>query len=361
MNDEFDVADPERWFLRRGLPSALPPRSRWRGVLPRSAPVLAAWATLMVLSTLIAIGSGGRDINIDNNPTPLQWLVLVVFFLIPPAMAAAGWAVSRLSGTGPPRTVVAVAAIVAGVLADWYGDGPLDVARDLLTDLAVVAVILAATGTGMGAVLAWSVRIMFSHLRSAGRLMARVLPVVLLTVLVFFNATVWTIAASLDATRLWLLVTFMAVIASAFVVTGLLDSISSMLSETQSPGTPPLTLGERANILVILVVSQLVQVAILAVLTGTVFFVLGLIVLNPAVLQTLTDGAPAQSIWFDITLPVSAAHVHITVFLTALTFMYVSARAVGDGEYRAAFLDPLLADVRLVIDARHRYRTLSGD
>lgn len=359
MTDDFDVAHPERWFLRRGLPSALPARTRWRGVLPRSAPALTAWATLMVLSTLIAIGSGGRDINIEDNPTPLQWLVLAVFFLIPPAMVMAGWLVSRSSRAGV-RTVVAVAAIVAGVLADWYGDGPLDATRDLLTDLAVVAVILAGTGTGIGAVLAWAVRIMFAHLRSAGRLMARVLPVVLLTVLVFFNATVWTIAASLDATRLWLLVMFMAVIASGFVITGLVDSMQSMLAPTDLPDVPPLTFGERANILVILVVSQLVQVAILAIITGTVFFVLGLIVLNPTVLEKLTNGAPSQSIWFDITLPVSAAHVHITVFLTALTFMYVSARAVGDGEYRAAFLDPLLDDLGVAIDARHRYRRLSG-
>lgn len=46
----------------------------------------------------------------------------------------------------------------------------------------------------------------------------------------------------------------------------------------------------------------------------------------------------------------------MTLFLTALTFMYVSARAVGDGEYRSAFLDPLLDDLKILVTARNRYR-----
>jgi hypothetical protein len=348
-----DTAGLERWFLRRGMPAALPARARRRGVLPRSAPALAGWATLMVCSTLVTIGSGGQEINIEDDPTAVQWVTLAVFFLIPPAMVAAAWAVSRVASL-PARTVIAMVAIVVGVLADWYDDGPFDAARDLLTDAALVALILAATGIGIGSILAWSVRIMLSHLRSVGRLMSRVLPVVLLTVLVFFNATVWSVAASLDTVRLWLLVGFMGLIAGAFLVTGLLDSITATVDAEAD--APDLSHGERTNILLLLVVSQFVQVSMLAVITGTVFFVLGLIVLNPTVLSKLTGGAPAQSEWFDITLPVSAAHVHITIFLTALTFMYISARAVGDGEYRSAFLDPLLEDVRLVVAARNRYR-----
>jgi hypothetical protein len=46
------------------------------------------------------------------------------------------------------------------------------------------------------------------------------------------------------------------------------------------------------------------------------------------------------------------------MFLGALTFMYVSAKAVGDGEYRAKFLDPLIDELRLTLTARNRYRTL---
>ena len=44
------------------------------------------------------------------------------------------------------------------------------------------------------------------------------------------------------------------------------------------------------------------------------------------------------------------------MFLAALTFMYVSARAVGDADYRTRFLDPLIDDLRLTLVARSRYR-----
>ncbi|MEX7469498.1 hypothetical protein AB4Z39_07250 [Mycobacterium adipatum] len=54
-------------------------------------------------------------------------------------------------------------------------------------------------------------------------------------------------------------------------------------------------------------------------------------------------------------MPVSVAHLHVTALLAALTFMYVSVRAVGDGEYRKEFLDPLLAETELALAARHRY------
>jgi hypothetical protein len=39
-----------------------------------------------------------------------------------------------------------------------------------------------------------------------------------------------------------------------------------------------------------------------------------------------------------------------------MTFMYIGARAVGDGEYRSSFLDPLIDDLKLTLLARNRYR-----
>jgi hypothetical protein len=54
-------------------------------------------------------------------------------------------------------------------------------------------------------------------------------------------------------------------------------------------------------------------------------------------------------------IPVSQALIQMTLFLGALTFMYVSARAVGDGEYRYKFLDPLVEDLKLTLLARNRY------
>lgn len=47
--------------------------------------------------------------------------------------------------------------------------------------------------------------------------------------------------------------------------------------------------------------------------------------------------------------------IHMTLFLGALTFMYISARAAGDAEYRSTFLDPLIDDMGATLVARNRY------
>jgi hypothetical protein len=66
--------------------------------------------------------------------------------------------------------------------------------------------------------------------------------------------------------------------------------------------------------------------------------VIGEVVLSPATHQF--RGYP---------ILVQQALIRMTMFLGALTFMYVSARAVGDGEYRYQFLDPLIDDLKLTL------------
>jgi len=57
-----------------------------------------------------------------------------------------------------------------------------------------------------------------------------------------------------------------------------------------------------------------------------------------------------------MTLPVPEALIQTSMFLTALTFMYLAAKAVEDKEYRAQFVDPLIETVRVTLVARDRYR-----
>ena len=61
-----------------------------------------------------------------------------------------------------------------------------------------------------------------------------------------------------------------------------------------------------------------------------------------------------------MTLPIPQALIQMVMFLTALTFMYLAARAVGDKEYRAQYLDPLVEELLLTLVARDRYRTATA-
>ena len=89
---------------------------------------------------------------------------------------------------------------------------------DVLIEGVVVALIFLSTATGVGSVLGWAVRVTVDNLALAGSLFVRALPVMLLTFLVFFNAPVWLMASIISRSRLWLALTFLFVIAAAFLV-----------------------------------------------------------------------------------------------------------------------------------------------
>jgi hypothetical protein len=368
----------DAWFLARGLPAVLRPGALVRRVWPRSAPALAAFAVFMVNSALVVVITGKHTINIEGQPTRTEWFVLALIVLVVPIASIVGWLVSRIS-TLRGRTVAATVAVVIAIAGGLIGGPSPRVFVDLMFEAIVVAVILALTASGAGSILGWTVQMTLSHLAAAGSLMMRALPVLLLTFLVFFNSPVWLMAATISRRRLWLALVFLALIAAAFVVSITVDRFRPIMnannppddSESRLAGTPfeampdppdtrPLRRGEQVNVMFMLAASQLAQILAVAVVTALLFFVLGLILLSPELLAAWTRNGSSDGTFLGMTIPVPEALIQIAMFLGALTFMYVSARAAGDGEYRAQFLDPLMDDLRLTLVARDRYRTATA-
>ena len=117
----------------------------------------------------------------------------------------------------------------------------------------------------------------------------------------------------------------------------------------------PLKKSERLNVVFVLAVSQLAQIMVVAVVTTAIYVILGLIVLSPELLNEWTHTYKSSATVLGFTLPVPDSLIHMTLFLGALTFMYISARAAGDAEYRSTFLDPLIDDLSTTLVARNRY------
>ncbi len=364
-------AAAESWFLGRGLPSVLTRRARWRRLWTRSAPALAAYAALQGCVLAIYLITGGHDVEISGEPTTSQLAVLILLALALPLMAVIGWLGSR-SRSRKTRTAIATlsAAFVAcaGVAVG-----------DVIQEAVVVAAVLILTGSGIGSILGWAVRMMLSHFATVGALAVRALPVVLLTALVFFNTYVWLMAATISGNRLALAMAFLVTIAAAFVSSATRERVRPMLQSATVPrdepeklaGTPfaampaasggaPLKKSERLNVVFVLAVSQLAQIMVVAVVTTAIYLILGLIVLSPELLNEWTHTYKSSATVLGFTLPVPDSLIHMTLFLGALTFMYISARAAGDAEYRSTFLDPLIDDLGTTLVARNRYRGAAG-
>ena len=360
----------ERWFLDRGLPWVLPWRARPRAVWSRSEPALAAGAIVAVWMAAEYLPTGQIRIDVEGRPSAAEWVVLAIAVLAVPLACAVGW-VTRM-GSSRTRSVISTIAVAVGVVAALI----VGRASTVIATAVVVAAVLALTASGIGSVVGWEVRLALSQLAAAGGLVIRALPVVLLTILVFFNGQVWLMAATISRGRQWVAVWAMVAIAAVFVYAGTLDRARPLLrSATASPGlaarlagTPfeemndpaevePLGWGERVNVIFVLVAAQLAQIWMVSVVTALIFFGFGLLLVCPELLAAWTRGGSHEGTLLWMTIPVPQALIQITWFLGALTFMYVSARSVGDGEYRSRFLDPLIDELGLRLLARNRYRS----
>lgn len=361
-----------------GLPSVLRPGALVRGAWGRSAPALAAVAILGLNSVAVAVVTGEHTVDIHGTPTRGQWFVLLILLLVLPIAVLTGWLVSKLT-TRRGRGIASVAAISIILLSSIRGGPSPHPMVNLTVDGVLIAVVLLCTVTGIGSMLELAAREALSNLKLARQLFVRALPVVLLTVLVFFNTLVWTMAATVSRGRLWLALLFLYAVAAAFLISATMDQVRPILrpdakvpgDDARLEGTPFETLPdrprrvalsrlERINVVVVVAVSQILHVLTVAVVTAAIFLVLGLILLSPELVAVWTHNGSADGQILGMTFPIPEALIQTTMFLAALTFMYLSARVVDDPEQRTLFVDPIIDDLRLALVARDRYRTLTA-
>jgi hypothetical protein len=366
----------ESWFLAQGLPAVLRPGALVRRLWPRSAPALAGLAVFMTWSVAIVLITGKHTIDIDGHPTRTEWFVLALLLLVLPLTLLVGWLVSRIKSL-PGRRIASTVAVVVSAVGGVFGGASSRVLTNIVLVAVVIAAILALTATGVGSVVSWAASVTMNDLALTGTLFVRALPFVLLTVLVFFNTYVWLMSEYVSRGRLTLALLLFGLIAITFVTASTADQVKPMLSASGQPGsdhgrlagTPfaeiadptgsdNLSRAERWNTIFVLAVSQVVQIAMVALVTSAIFFVLGLILLNPRLLAEWTRGGRSDGTLLTMTLPVPQSLIQTTMFLGGLTFMYVSAKTVSDGDYKSKFLSPLIDELRLTLIARNRYRTL---
>ena len=230
----------DRWFLERGLPAVLRPGALLRRLWPRSAPALAAFAVFMANSILVVAISGKHTIDINGHPTRNEWFVLGLLILVAPVAAVVGWRVSRITSVST-RTLVATASVLVVIASGFLGGPSERVFANLVVEGIVIVAALVLTACGAGSILGWGLRSAMENLAFVGALFVRALPVVLLTVLVFFNTNVWSMASTVSRLRLWLALLFLAAIAVAFITSATVDRVRPMLS-----GIPPRRRRRRA-------------------------------------------------------------------------------------------------------------------
>lgn len=281
---------------------------------------------------------------------------------------------------------IVLASLAVGVGLAWV-TGDVAVAPATLVNLTAVALLLyVVVELGGWPILRWAVRRTLRSLPLLLPLVTRALPLLLLFVtFLFINAEVWQLAATLDGGVLWVVVLLFVAFAGTFLVVRIPEELDAFdrrvdaetlvaaarrtpLADdardlTERGEVAPIERtrlrgAERANLVLVLVIAQGVQVLLLAISVFVFFMLFGGLVMRSEVQASWTGeetsalpGLPSLSIEL----------FQVSVFLAAFSALYFAVYAVTDETYRDQFFTEVKHQLERAVAVRSVYVTLRSD
>lgn len=378
------IIEQEHWLRANGLPLVVPPARRLRGLVPRTVPLLVTFA-LLATGLVMADAAISNDevidlIDIAYQPTALAALIVAAVVTLLAIPLGIGYAVLQ-------RRLASSARLIAGsiVIAFWllglsllpaitHAQIGLHLGIEERVGLLLVAGFIGYFG--LGDMARWAGRRGARELAATFPAIARILPLLLLTVLlVFFTNELWQLAGTMPKARMNLLAAFLVLMIVLIVLPATFDMIDDELDDdeaeeyllTQTPfqGVAPtrskLSLGERFNLIAVSLAVQFVQILLFVVVTFGVFAAFGSISLTNELIATWTGRPPKQLVVVGIRLPMEAHMFRVCMILALFSGITFAASMLQDERYRKMFLTPVSEEVQRNLAARHRYRaTLAG-
>lgn len=379
---EASLPQIHEWFLHRGLPLVLTRRVRSRALISRSAPVVAGLGALTALTMLLADWTG-------DDP---DYGYIVRLAVIAAILAAAPFVLDVLhrrdttaSEAGRRTAALAVMAIFVLLMPLIASGWSASALAEAPAFLAVSLLAIWLTYLGFGSILLWAFRFAWVQLGALGTLMSRALPLLMLTVVVYFTGELWQLAARMSRERLWQTIGFFSVVAVVFMIATIRDEVSALREDRSGPsdpaallaGTPlagkahahpaktPLSLAELVNVVAVMVVAQAIQVVLFTAGLFAFFLALGIIAIPDDVTvlwsseQACAVGQPpCAGTWFGIHIPIPQTVVHTSLFVAVLSGLYFTVSTSVDPLYRQRFFEPLIADVAVSLAGRDAYLEL---
>ena len=380
-----DLQPVHDWFLRRGLPLVLTRRVRSHALMQRSAPAVAGVGALTAAMMALARWTGDDpDYGYVARLGAIAVLLLAAPFVLT-LLHRRGTAASERGRRSAALLVMAMFVIGMPVTVDGWSTAALAEAPVFLV---VTLLTIWLTYLGFGSIALWAFRYASTQFGALGNLMGRALPLLMLTVVVYFTGELWQLSARMTRERLWQTVGFFALIALLFMVTTIRDEVralredrseqsdpSSLLVGTpfaeipHDPSRPPertaLSPAEQINVVAVMVVSQAIQVVFFTAGIFAFFLALGIVAVPDDVTvlwssqETCPVGVPpCAGTWFGVHVPVPQTLVHTSLFVAVLSGLYFTVSTSVDPLYRQRFFDPLVADVAVSLAGRDAYLEL---
>ncbi len=282
----------------------------------------------------------------------------------------------RLAAVGMLGLAVAAG---AGVLAARASSNDvsngISAGAQVLLVLALAYGLLALRGVPIAA---WAARRTFRSLGMLFQLATRALPLLLLFVtFLFINTEVWMVAESLDGGVMGLAILLFGAVATAFLLVRLPEEVGRIhdgLDDEQvgsaCTGTPlepwthlddgpgidePMVRLERGNLVLVLLVSQVIQVLLLSLSVFLFFIAFGAVVMDPDVIEIWIEEAPTPLFGQSL---VTRELLQVAGFLSAFSGLYFTVYAVTDETYRKQFFTEIIDELERAVGAREVYRAM---
>ena len=263
-----DMRLVHQWFLHRGLPLVLTRRVRSRALIERSAPMVSGVGAVISLTLLLGeLTSGDPDFGYVIRLGVLTLLLTAAPFVLH-LLHQTGTAIGEAGRRSAALLVMAL--FVFGL--PFAASGFSGFAAAEAFGFAIVAVLaIWLTYVGFGSIALWAFRFAWVQFGALGTLMSRALPLLMITVVVYFTGELWQLAARMTRQRLWQTIGFLAVVAIVFVITTIRDEVRALREDRAEQtnaarllaGTPleteaghqpvrtPLSLAEQVNVVAV--------------------------------------------------------------------------------------------------------------
>ena len=280
--------------------------------------------------------------------------------------------------------VAGILAVAAGAACGWWAE---DVSLGVAVGLTALGLLVAAYAAirlhGLS-VARWGARRTLGSLGLLFPLASRALPMLLLFMtFLFINTEVWQVTSRLDTGVMWASVMIFALIGVGFLLARLPEELDVFDDEitpdrliAACSGTPLEETArafeqqlsdeelhrhsdvvglERANLVLVLLVAQAVQVLLLSLAVWLFFVVFGGVAIDDEVIELwVGEGAPTyvgQQL-------VSRELIRTSTFLAAFAGLYFTVYAVTDGTYRKQFFTSITRELERAVSVRLVYRRL---
>lgn len=339
-------------FRRAGLPLFIAGRSAATDVFNRAVPFMGLVFLVEIMGAL----------NLDWSIAANIAAVLAALALMLAGIAAVNRSRGRAAAAIPEdigSLELAAFILVPAVLPAVFGGQWVSALVTGVANALLLVAVLGIVGFGLASILRWTLKRLVGQVRASLGLFARAIPLLMLfAVVLFVNTEMWQVFADLGLVSMLILISLFVVLGSSFLVARLPREVLDLEREA-SQDAPPLDRSERANVGLVMFVSQSLQVLTVALAVGAFFVAIGMLIIDAEVMRAWiqTDGEVVVdfTVAGEVPLYLTAELVKVAGAIAAFTGLYFAISIMTDDVYRREFLEELSAEMRSSFRDRAEY------